>query len=304
LTLRTNLQQTIRQIEAYEALAQKLLNELQQDMIRLYKSSRTGRQSLFSARSVKEYLERYRLAQMIIKRDTALFRQYDQNLQELKNYRTTLFSALPVLQRIRAEIEQPLTGPKSLENSMTGNARELRQTFSDLRTLMRQQLAQEKSLADIERNLPGLPLALMGKIIPPISGQVMRDFGETNYRHSQIRLLNSGLDFRAKPADFVYAIADGVVVYESSSRYTGTLLILAHGQQFHTVYSSLSQALKHQGDFVFAGEAVGKAGDHPTRHTPVCHFEIRYNGRAEDPYQWLDMVRPNESGDETSAGQP
>ena len=66
----------------------------------------------------------------------------------------------------------------------------------------------------------------------------------------------------------------------------GTLVIVEHADKAYTLYGHLGSATVRKGDRVEAGSTVGVAGRNPSGN-PSLYFELRVDGKAVDPLQWL-----------------
>ena len=60
----------------------------------------------------------------------------------------------------------------------------------------------------------------------------------------------------------------------------GNLVIVDHGGGFYTLYSNLTEMSAQVGAEVTAGTQVGVVADY-------VHFEIRRDGKAVNPIDWL-----------------
>ena len=66
----------------------------------------------------------------------------------------------------------------------------------------------------------------------------------------------------------------------------GTLVIVEHADKSYSLYGHLGSTTLHKGDRVETGTAVGLAGRNPSGN-PSLYFELRVDGKAVDPVQWL-----------------
>ncbi len=92
------------------------------------------------------------------------------------------------------------------------------------------------------------------------------------------------IEIAARPRQRVAAPGDGRVAFAGDFRSYGLLLIIEHGNEYHTLlwgFSSLDIAL---GDTVRAGQIIGvvKGGA-----SPKLHVELRRNGQPVSPEVWL-----------------
>ncbi len=99
-----------------------------------------------------------------------------------------------------------------------------------------------------------------------------------------------GLTISAPPRATVVAPYDGRVVYTGPFRDNGAVLIIRHGDLYHSVMAGLGQAEVEPGEWVFAGEPVGAM---PDAGGPL-QFELRRDSRAVDVQPWL--AHDEESG--------
>lgn len=99
--------------------------------------------------------------------------------------------------------------------------------------------------------------------------------------------INKGLDIRGKPGDRVKAAGDGVVVYAGGGlRGYGKLVIVKHNDRFLSAYAHNRKVLVKEGDRVKGGETIGRIGNNGP-DTEMLHFEIRLDGKPEDPLAYL-----------------
>jgi septal ring factor EnvC (AmiA/AmiB activator) len=66
----------------------------------------------------------------------------------------------------------------------------------------------------------------------------------------------------------------------------GTLVILDHGANSFSLYGYLASAGVKRGDRMASGDELGRAGSAPGG-PPALYFELRIDGRAVDPVEWL-----------------
>jgi len=85
----------------------------------------------------------------------------------------------------------------------------------------------------------------------------------------------------------VRAVADGKVVYAGWLRGYGNLMVLDHGDGYHTVVAHLGELERRVGEEVRQGEALGPLGDTGSLKGPYLYFELRHHGVAVDPQVWL-----------------
>lgn len=97
-----------------------------------------------------------------------------------------------------------------------------------------------------------------------------------------------GIDIAAATGAPVYAADSGVVVYAASiSGGYGLMVMIDHGNGFHTLYAHLSQIVVRCGQNVGQGQTIAYSGSTGNSTGPHLHFEIRYGGAFVNPWDYL-----------------
>jgi septal ring factor EnvC (AmiA/AmiB activator) len=87
----------------------------------------------------------------------------------------------------------------------------------------------------------------------------------------------------------VKAVADGRVVFADWLRGFGNLIIIDHGSQYMTIYGNNEALLKRAGDVVKTGDVIANAGNSGGNEQSGLYFEMRHQGRAFDPLEWVTI---------------
>ncbi|MGJ7509644.1 M23 family metallopeptidase [Variovorax sp. GT1P44] len=99
---------------------------------------------------------------------------------------------------------------------------------------------------------------------------------------------NKGVDFAGGKGDPVYAARDGRVVYSAAGpRGYGQLVMIKHDASYVTAYAHNSQLLVKEGQSVKRGQVIARMGSTESDRVKL-HFELRKNGNAVDPLQYLE----------------
>jgi lipoprotein NlpD len=92
-----------------------------------------------------------------------------------------------------------------------------------------------------------------------------------------------GIDIAGQSGAPVRAAADGVVVYSGAGLVGyGELIIVKHSEQWLSAYGHNRARLVNEGQRVKAGEQIAEMGRSGAARD-MLHFEIRYNGKPQDP---------------------
>ncbi len=120
----------------------------------------------------------------------------------------------------------------------------------------------------------------------PYKGWLSSKYGPRRGRSHQ------GVDLPLKTGDPVYATFDGKVRYsEYSSSGYGNLVIIRHNNGLETYYAHLSERMVTAGEWVVAGQQIGKGGSTGRSSGPHLHFETRYKGQSFDPERLFDFTK-------------
>ena len=127
-----------------------------------------------------------------------------------------------------------------------------------------------------------VPLSL--NLIRPISGTITSRFGAK----SNIRVSNhTGLDVAAPIGTPVKAAASGTVTFAGYKGSYGYLLVISHGNGIETYYGHCSKLYAKVGQTVSQGEVISAVGNTGNSTGPHLHIEIRVNGVAYNPQNYL-----------------
>ncbi|WP_156927285.1 murein hydrolase activator EnvC family protein [Azospirillum halopraeferens] len=127
---------------------------------------------------------------------------------------------------------------------------------------------------------PDLPPATLsaGGLRQPVGGPVVTRYGEADRYGSPSR----GLTIRARAGSAVVAPSAGVVMFAGPFRNYGQILIVEHGNGYHSLIAGLGRIDTAVGNKVAAGEPIGLvpgAGD----DAPELYYELRRHGQPINP---------------------
>lgn len=153
-----------------------------------------------------------------------------------------------------------------------------------------------------------------GRLTPPAHGELIVGFGDRNAFGATAH----GVTWRVRPAATVLAPWDGRVVFAGPFRHFGRILIIDHGEGYHSLIAGLARIDARAGQWVLAGEPVGAAGENASGNArngsenaaraaagndtggggpsagpgdraegPTVYVEFRRNGQPINPLPWL-----------------
>jgi len=117
--------------------------------------------------------------------------------------------------------------------------------------------------------------------IKPIEGSFISRKYLSEYGHT-------GIDFPAKDGTPIFASASGFVIFSDYTFDDGNMIIIAHNDNYISIYKHCSLLLKKQRESVYQGEVIALTGNTGKLSTgPHLHFEIWKNGNSIDPQKIL-----------------
>ncbi|MBI4607665.1 MAG: peptidoglycan DD-metalloendopeptidase family protein [Candidatus Rokubacteria bacterium] len=128
---------------------------------------------------------------------------------------------------------------------------------------------------------------LRGRLPWPTEGRVVSAFGEQIHPRFGTRTFRNGIDIEASEGTDIQAVYAGHVVYTGWFKGYGNLIILDHGNDYYTLYAHVAEIRVGEGEDVRQGQVIGTVGDTGSLAGSRLYFEVRYQGRPEDPAEWL-----------------
>lgn len=116
----------------------------------------------------------------------------------------------------------------------------------------------------------------------PAIGKLVRRFGQT----TAPGVTAKGILIETRSAAQIVAPYDGRVAFAGPFRDYGQLLIISHGEGYHTLLAGLGRIDAKVGQWVSAGEPVGVMMSSADER-PNLYVELRRNGRPINPLPWL-----------------
>lgn len=170
---------------------------------------------------------------------------------------------------------------------------ELTEASHRLEAFIRELQAKQRKLARVPPpkggiEPPGVGFgALKGRLPWPTEGRIVTGFGAQVHPRFGTRTFRNGVDIEAAVGREVLAVHGGHVIYTGWFKGYGNLIIVDHGNEYYTLYAHIADIEAKEGDDVRQGQRIGTVGDTGSLAGPRLYFEVRYQGRPQDPEQWL-----------------
>ena len=121
----------------------------------------------------------------------------------------------------------------------------------------------------------------------PTSGRISSYFGGRKSPGGIGSTNHKGIDIAVPRGTPIYAADGGTVTYSGWMSGYGYLVQIDHGNGYVTRYGHNSSLTVSVGQHVYKGQQVARAGSPGNSTGNHCHFEVRYNGVAKNPLNYL-----------------
>ena len=296
---RADVQKTLDAAEARAAaLAQTAaaqLPDVEARLAQLYKMGRAGYwRLLLNVDDLQALGRAYRTASVMSEVDRARVREHYATLDALAAERKALHARaeqLSALQteavRARAAADKAVAARTALVASIDAR-RDLNAELVGELEAAQQKLQTSISQMDAGRgNAVPLPLRpFQGDLPWPVPGRIVRPFGRQPTSRFGTAIVRNGMEIGAAEGQPVRSIHEGTVAFADQFEGYGNLVIIDHGSRNYSLYGYLGSIGTTRGQRIDAQTVVGTVGQNPGGN-PALYFELRVDGGAVDPLQWL-----------------
>jgi murein hydrolase activator len=236
----------------------------------------------------------YRTASAMMAIDRARIQQHQKTLEDLSKEQAALRARSEELQKLqraaaqaRAALDRAVRARAALVDSIDVR-RDLNAQLAGELQAAQQQL--QASVVQLEKGQPSqvtLPLRpFQGALAWPAQGTVRRPFQRAARGASPSGAVSNGIELAVAEGQPVRAVHEGTVAFADQFTGYGNLVIIEHSKGSYSLYGHLQSLNIGRGDRVNAGTNVGTSGRNPSGN-PALYFELRVDGAAVDPLQWL-----------------
>lgn len=181
--------------------------------------------------------------------------------------------------------EQLLASVKKEQSSHARMLREMEDSSRKLLDIIRESERAQKEKEDTFS--AGNFASFKGRLPWPADGRIAIRYGSQKDPQFNTPIFRSGTYIESNKDAVARAVHAGKVVFAEWFKGYGQLVIVNHGDGYHTLYGSLSEIFTKVGDIIKGKQAVGRVGSSGIVNSPGLYFELRFKGKPLDPIQWL-----------------
>lgn len=287
----------LKEMEEKYAVANREFNNVDaliKNRIRqVFKSQRTGMFDLiFKAKDLNAMLDIIYFERIVIKNDY-------KHMMVLKNRALKLAKMKSDIEAQKRYLAQSIENINSQQKSIQ---RAIAQNHDMIQRLKTDRAAYERSERELARQSQSLQSMLSSyshstvKItstgfMKPIGGRITSPFGWRTHPIFKSRTFHSGVDIGGPNYGNIHASNSGRVIYTGWYGGYGKVVIIDHGvvnnKPTTTLYAHMSSITVKNGQNVNKGQVIGHEGTTGYSTGPHCHFEVRINGKPNNPLNYI-----------------
>jgi murein hydrolase activator len=297
---RTEVQRKLDVAESRAAaLAQAAATQLpdvEARLEQLYKMGRAGYwRLLLNVDDLQALGRAYRTASTLTEIDRARVQEYYATLDALAGERKALQARAEAITGLQAEAvharaaaEKAVAARTALVSAIDAR-RDLNAELVGELQAAQEKLQSSLTQMDAGRGATVAPLPLrpfQGELPWPTPGRILRPFGRQPTSRFGTAIVRNGMEIEAQEGQPVRNIHEGTVAFADQFEGYGNLVIVDHGSRAYSLYGYLDSVGATRGQRLDPQAVVGTVGRNPGGN-PALYFELRVDGAAVDPLQWL-----------------
>ena len=268
-------------------------NQTRNRIRQIYKKQRKGLfQLLLASTDINTFLDRIYFQNVITKKDKrklAYLKEKSRRIAILRNQIEQQKTIIAYsIKNINAQ-QQYIQGAISQNESSIQKYRSNRAYYEKAeRELAKQSEALSRM---INKNTQGSTVKVVSGFMKPIAGPITSPFGYRTHPIFKRTIFHSGIDIGGINGGKIRAANSGKVLYSGWYGGYGKVVIIDHGLVYGkpttTLYAHMSGYVVSAGQSVLKGQVIGYEGSTGYSTGPHCHFEVRVNGKPQNPLNYI-----------------
>ncbi|MBK7950336.1 MAG: peptidoglycan DD-metalloendopeptidase family protein [Deltaproteobacteria bacterium] len=268
--------------------------------VALYRGGEIGPvRVLFAASSLRDLMARVAALRLLVRQDALLVARSASERDAFAAIEAEANALVAKREEATARLSRlvaSLDGERRSKASILGRVR--RDRTSERRLLVELEQAAQALEATIrslgargDASSGGVPQGegglVRGALVAPVEAPIAQRFGRVVDPEFQTETQRNGVDFAAQAGEPVRSVARGIVRFAGWFRGYGRIVIIDHGDAYHSVSGHLDEIQVQVDDVVLAGQPIGTVGETGSLAGPSLYFELRKGGSPIDPAPWL-----------------
>ena len=266
---------------------------LQKRIRHVYKNQRVGMFDLiFKAKDLSSMLDAIYFERIIIKNDynsMAALKMRAVKLAKIRDdivaQKRQLASSMDIIKSQKVQYERSIVQNQNMINKLQNDRAAYERSE---RELARQSESLQAMLGAYSNSTVK---AAVGGFMRPIGGRITSPFGWRTHPIFKSKSFHSGVDIAGPNGGSIKASNSGKVIYTGWYGGYGKVVIIDHGviggKPTTTLYAHMSAIKVSNGQNVSKGQVIGLEGTTGYSTGPHCHFEVRINGKPNNPMNYI-----------------
>ncbi len=254
---------------------------------------------LFSSENFNDLIQRIKYMELITEYDSKIFEKYNSRFNQLEEEKRTLLKARDNLEQLEKDTEKNKKAINTQKNKKTLFLKKIKREKSLNVKVKNELLLASKNLNGLIFNLEeklvlGQGLDIIdkkGKLRLPVTGKVLNKFGKKRDKHYDTFIVYNGIDIKVQKGTPVRSIFAGKVLYANELKGYGNLIIIGHGNDYHSLYGHLDEIITQVGRTVRSSQIIGRSGDTGSLVGETLYFELRHKGNPIEPTRWFQTAK-------------
>jgi len=269
----------------------ELEKEAKERILAIYKQQRVKlMDGLLNSASVTDFLDHVYYQRRVLDYDKQVLSALIDQSENIKKYNETLAQETRKMSEItqRLEnIERDIVIQKRSQNKIVSKLKSERSIYETAeRQLEKESIKLIYKISKLAGEKLDNPDAT-GTFHYPVKAKITSPFGPRRHPIFGVRSMHSGIDLAAPRGTAVKASEGGLVIYAGWYGGYGKVVILDHSKGYSTLYAHLEKIKVSVGKRVRQGKTIGVEGATGYATGPHVHFEVRTQGRPQNPVYYL-----------------
>ena len=165
----------------------------------------------------------------------------------------------------------------------------LKNSANELDETMKALSIEFKQLKQVKQIKTNNFTSFKGLLNMPVKGKIISFFGHYKNTKFNVKNFRSGIDIKADRGEPIHALYDGMIIYSSWFKGYGNMIVIAHGENYCSVYAHIEEFFKTKGDKIEQNEVIATVGDTGSMVGSGLYFELRHHGKPVNPLGWLNL---------------
>ena len=293
-SLEVQLAQMEKELSASVAEFNNANVQMRKRIRQVYKNQRTGMfQLILTAKDLNSLLDVVYFEKIVLKKDYARMMAIKAKSQKIammkKNIESKKIALAQSIQSINSQ-QKNIKYAIAQNQTMINKYKTDRKTYERAERELARQSASIQNMIARNKGTSTVKISSTG-FMRPISGRITSPFGWRTHPIFNSRTFHSGVDIAGPNRGSIRASNSGKVIYSGWYGGYGKVVILDHGtvngRPITTLYAHMSTIKVSQGQFVNKGDVVGFEGTTGYSTGPHVHFEVRVNGKPNNPLNYI-----------------